>query len=248
MKKILITTNIITLLFLGLTYFTGCGKAEKLVVDGSLKSTCTPCLGEPYQQVTTDYIGRLINNYRQHHWKAINESSDFVGVVRHGATVGSIGEKYDSRSVWFDLNKLKSFIAEVESITQEKTGDDHCDRNLGVRIYFGEYTKDQLSPETKDYEGLHTLVMVPTIRSRNAADINTVNENIDFDPLHFDAAGEPEPISSQWTFFTALTPEVTSMNHGQLIPPPYPEVTNCTGAKVMHEVDFVSGFTSFRCP
>ncbi len=222
MKKTLITTNLITLLFLGITYFTGCNKSARIKITDTATNTCKPCLDkEPYKQVDGNYLKDLINNYRKNHWTTLNSHFGFpLDVV-------------DSRSVWFDMDAVKSFIADVEAKTDlacEKEG--HCAKNLGIRIYFGEYDKNQLASSGHlEYTGLHTLIMVPTIQ--DASKTGTVEENVDFDPEHMTSCS-PDLINSQWQSITALMPEITSMNHGTLIPPP-DQV--CTGAKFMHYFD-----------
>ncbi|MBC7640935.1 MAG: hypothetical protein H7174_01135 [Flavobacterium sp.] len=91
----------------------------------------------------------------------------------------------DAKSIWFDLETLKQFLYRVE-ISAKKN--DSLKRNLGVRIYYAAYPKndemkrlaqDQTDPNftmNSDYENLHTLVMIPTISDREG-------NNYDFNPL-----------------------------------------------------------------
>ena len=91
----------------------------------------------------------------------------------------------DAKSIWFDLETLKQFLYRIE-ISSKKN--DSLKRNLGVRIYYAAYPKndamkilsrDQTDPNftmNSDYENLHTLVMIPTISDREG-------NNYDFNPL-----------------------------------------------------------------
>ncbi len=217
MKKLLIITNVVTLFILGFTYFSGCKKAE--IDPEKATNTCIVCPDtKPYAQVGTDFVKSLLRNYRENQWTKI------TGMPR---------TFIDSRSVWFDMNVIKSFIADVEAKTDDICKEGHCKKKLGIRIYFGAYGKGAV-PEYSEYKGLHTLVMVPTIQNPELE--GTDREHVDFDPEHMTGCS-PLTIDTSWQFITALMPEITASNHGTLIPPPDPFVGPCTGAKFMHFID-----------
>ncbi len=219
MKNVLIITNIATLFILGFTYFSGCKKAE--IDPEKATNTCIVCPNtKAYQQVSTDFVKSLLRNYRKNHWTKINAS-------------GIIPTSIDSRSVWFDMDVIKSFIADVEAKTDAICEEGHCNKKLGIRIYFGEYGKGA-EPLYSAYDGLHTLVMVPTIQNPELE--GTDREHVDFDPEHMTGCS-PLTIDTSWQFITALMPEITVTNHGTLIPPPDPFLGPCTGAKFMHFID-----------
>jgi hypothetical protein len=175
----------------------------------------------------------LISNYRNHHWAQINQHH-FNGNPN----------KVDSRSVWFDLNTLKNFILNIEKSVADSCGGDHCSKQLGIRIYFAEYG-GAATPILPEYDSLHTLVMVPTMRMTTQV---TGDANVDFDYAHMQGCN-PLPIDSTWPEFTALMPTIPmrgAMNHGTLIPPPYQV---CTGARFMHLIDRIDFVTSApSCP
>ncbi|MDO5981469.1 hypothetical protein [Flavivirga spongiicola] len=72
-------------------------------------------------------------------------------------TRGAIIKKYleieDTREFWFELEKLKEYIAYVEQ-EAETLGY----KNLGIRIYNGAYPKDKKYPDP----GYSTVFLVPT--------------------------------------------------------------------------------------
>lgn len=70
-----------------------------------------------------------------------------------GALINKYLEIEDSREFWFELEKLKEYIAYVEQ-EAETLGYD----NLGIRIYNGAYPKDKKYPQP----GYSTVFLVPT--------------------------------------------------------------------------------------
>jgi hypothetical protein len=90
----------------------------------------------------------------------------------------------DTRSVWFSLDKLKSFIAEIEN----KVCSSQCNTgnlDLGVRFYFGDYPDADYMTNNgnEDYAtvkstyGKHqTIFLVPTYRDQDRG------AQVDFDP------------------------------------------------------------------
>jgi len=132
----------------------------------------------------------LIENYAQNHWTIINGASPALHQNPFYPNT------QDSRSVWFSLSALKKFICEFENYTTED--------QLGVRVYFGEYSADilQYDPHaTQEYIGLHTVMMIPTLLGNDGL-------NHDFDP---------QTGSSDFSHSTTIC----AMNHGSLCPPPF---------------------------
>ncbi len=227
MKKILLTTNVLTAMALIVTLCTACPPKP---VPSEISNTCKPCKmssADSYKRLPAPYIIDLMANYRNQQWNWISSNPSFP------TTASSMR---DSRSVWFSLDKLKDFIANIESSVESNTTEgcvgNHCDRKLGIRIYFGTYGSSHYPP-TSMYYGKHTLVMIPTYQ--NANQFGTPSENLDFDPKYMDAfgiLGSPVDTAS----ITALIPtlDLDGMNHGTIIPPPD---MACTGARFMHWVD-----------
>lgn len=96
----------------------------------------------------------------------------------------------DTREFWFELEKLKEYIAYVE-----QEGKRLGYENLGVRIYNGVYPKDRAYPDP----GYSTVFLVPTgTKSTSKASfspINTtlvINDNIhDIPAYNYGQAGRP---------------------------------------------------------
>jgi hypothetical protein len=241
MKKILVLSNLVLLSVIGvLSLQGGCrDKTEKSDRPGSDETTytCTECPNtNPPASVKMGYFKELVSNYRNNHWSAINNA-----FIARGTN------QVDSRSVWFDLNTLKSFIATIENKVNNECGN-HCEKGLGIRIYFGEYDATN-SPKT-DYVNLHTLIMVPTIKDRNK--FGTPEENVDFDPDYLSSCKPmlpPDTADLDILLPTINTTDMTAMNHGEIIPPPPPPNSMfCTGAKFMHWVDKMDNPSLPTCP
>jgi hypothetical protein len=217
------------------------GEEESKPISSS--STCTTCSDIDFGPLPAKKVFGLISNYRNNHWNGINRlrGMDFKG------------DTMDSRSVWFDLEKLKAFISTIEA-SVDKTSKkcmQHCDAKLGIRIYFGEYgpigAAENLAPAPNSvFQGLHTLVMVPTYQDRSA--IGTPKEHIDFDPRIEDLCTIVNTsLDSNTLELLALLPDVSAMNYGTLIPPPDPKNDPCTGARVMHLVDYTDLYRPSVC-
>ncbi len=147
----------------------------------------------------------LIQNYKNNHLQAINDNCISLQ-DENGLTI-----KEDSRSVWFSLSDLISLINDVQS----KGGN-------GIRFYFGEYSQNIIdnalpviqavdpaaAANMAQYKGMATLVLVPTKLdvNFNNADFNVVSGTYDFGVRH--------------------RGDLVAMNHGGMIPPPWPEVMN----------------------
>ncbi|WP_106918147.1 hypothetical protein [Chryseobacterium aurantiacum] len=110
-------------------------------------------------------IKALIDNYRQNHLTAINNA---LGIE-------------DAHSIWFDLPKLKSFIALVEQ-EASKINPECTEEDLGIRFYYAAYPKVENwdimenHPVPQEYSERHTLVMIPTLKKESEE-----GEKLDYD-------------------------------------------------------------------
>ncbi len=115
--------------------------------------------------MSNSLIQTLIENYRQNHLSAINTT---LGIQ-------------DAHSIWFDLPKLKSFIAKIEE-EAAKVDPATSEEDLGIRFYYASYPKQEnwsimdSHPVPQEYAEKHTLVMIPTLKKADEA-----GELIDYD-------------------------------------------------------------------
>jgi hypothetical protein len=106
--------------------------------------------------MSNSLIQALIDNYRQNHLTAINTA---LGIQ-------------DAHSIWFDLPKLKNFIAKIEEEAAKVNPDTSAD-DLGIRFYYASYPKtenwDMMAshPVPQEYAEKHTLVLIPTMKKTN---------------------------------------------------------------------------------
>ncbi|BFO66214.1 hypothetical protein [Chryseobacterium sp. KCF3-3] len=122
--------------------------------------------------MSNSLIQALIDNYRQNHLSAINNT---LGIQ-------------DAHSIWFDLPKLKSFIAKIEE-EAAKVDPATSEEDLGIRFYYASYPKQEnwsimdSHPVPEEYAEKHTLVMIPTLKKADEA-----GELIDYDFNPFQGA------------------------------------------------------------
>jgi hypothetical protein len=158
-----------------------------------------------------DLVKEMVNNYRnnQLNWILTAPTSNLA---------------MDASAIWFDLATLKNFISSIEEAIA--LNPDLPTDNVGIRMYYAAYPPiekwsqpgyediaDLLdSDETKKYEKLHTLVLVPT------TEINAVNT--DFNPLDATTYEAGFPTAGP-TAVMALTYKgtIAAKNHGRLYPP-----------------------------
>ncbi len=151
-------------------------------------------------RMSNKLIQNLIDNYRQKHMTAIN---DTLGIE-------------DAHSIWFDLPKLKKFIAMIET-EAAKTNPDVTEDDLGIRFYYAAYPEHknwdimESHPVPQEYAERHTLVLIPTLKK--------TNENGETD--HFDFRSEDH--DSEAMALNARTikieDDIIGENNGQIIPP-----------------------------
>lgn len=158
MKKVLLTGNIL-LFVLFLMAYTADKPGTPPPPNTSIQLGIDPSLSR-----------QMLVEYRDKVWRTRNIN-------------GAAGK--DARSVWFSLEKLKAFIADIEG----KVGNSCIDSyGLGIRIYYANYP-DSVLIRSKgydtyfqnhnlpmEYKNHHTVVMVPTYWN------NTYGHNYDFDP------------------------------------------------------------------
>ncbi|MDR6490022.1 hypothetical protein J2799_004573 [Chryseobacterium vietnamense] len=132
--------------------------------------------------MSNSLIQALIDNYRQNHLSAINTA---LGIQ-------------DAHSIWFDLPKLKNFIAKIEE-EAAKVNPSASDEDLGIRFYYASYPKQEnwsimdSHPVPTEYAEKHTLVMIPTLKK-----VNEGGELIDYDFNPFqNTDGNPLSLNSR---------------------------------------------------
>lgn len=243
MKKILIAVNV---LFLTAVFFMACNSnnsaetSEPVTGTGdevrtrSAESTGPDISQELYGLLDDDLAVRMSEAYRDDN--------------RKSRITGSDGE-LDARSIWFDLETIKLFIAKIEASVG---GAKNCDSmHLGIRMYYAKYPEGEefnryaeaLSQLGRNIEGKHTIFMTPTYYDND--------ENIDF---NFEEVGDnpckPIPYSKllrmnnrsskAGLFVGRKRPEPidptggqmpNTVNHGGLMPPPASGGTFPTGGQ-----------------
>ncbi|QPH41002.1 hypothetical protein [Pedobacter endophyticus] len=166
----------------------------------------------PPKTMDAAVIRQMVANYRSNHLSAI---SKVLGIE-------------DAQSVSFCLKTLKNFIADIEFYTK-KVNPRITESALGIRFYYAAYPKEEqlknLESEKligKNYAEKHTLVMIPTLKIKNA---NGNFLDYDFNPLDSSTYTRNERNLDQPIQMMAMTSnedqsrEVMAQNHGQLIPP-----------------------------
>lgn len=155
--------------------------------------------------MSNSLIQTLIDNYRQNHLTAINTA---LGIQ-------------DAHSIWFDLPKLKNFIAKIEE-EAAKVNPDSSAEDLGIRFYYATYPKQEnwsimdSHPVPAEYAGKHTLVMIPTLKKADEA-----GELIDYDFNPFkNTDGKPLALNARSAKgIEEDTDTGLGENNGQLTPP-----------------------------
>ncbi|AZA79165.1 hypothetical protein EG347_17460 [Chryseobacterium sp. G0186] len=153
--------------------------------------------------MSNNLIKALIDNYRQNHLTAINDS---LGIE-------------DAHSIWFDLPKLKNFIALIEK-EASKINPECTEEDLGIRFYYAAYPKlenwdiMENHPVPQEYSERHTLVMIPTLKKQE--------ENGEI--LHYDFNSLTQQNLALSARGVALADDDGAIgeNQGQLIPPSNP--------------------------
>ena len=170
MKKLLLVTNLVTLI--ALCFFIWEHQHPKKCPP-SPPISCYDAGSMKMEGLYTDFVKMLISNYRRQQWTTYRNTTKFC----------------DSRAVWFSLNKLKSFIQQMEAsacascIGERRT-------TLGIHFYFGTYPRanewhryglDTIQGMDIRQAGQHTLVLIPTYYN------SALHTDIDFDPSQMNA-------------------------------------------------------------
>lgn len=150
--------------------------------------------------IDSGLVQKLISNYRNNQMQAVNKE---LGIT-------------DSHAIWFDLPKLKKFIACIED-EAAKVNPEVSEQDLGIRFYYAAYPKAEdwgimdNHPVEREYAERHTLVMIPTLKKEDETG----------EMLHYDFC----PLTSGSTLAMAgkrageTPPETIAENHGSLSPP-----------------------------
>ncbi|MCW1964704.1 hypothetical protein [Chryseobacterium viscerum] len=158
--------------------------------------------------MSNSLIQALIDNYRQNHLNAINTS---LGIE-------------DAHSIWFDLPKLKNFIATIEA-EAAKVNPATSTEDLGIRFYYATYPKAEnwsimdSHPVPVAYAEKHTLVMIPTVKKASET-----GELVDFDFNPFQSTdGKSLALNTLKAKGTGEDPDTgLGENNGILVPPKSP--------------------------
>ncbi len=135
----------------------------------------------------------------------------------------------DSRSIWFSLERLKKFIVQIEGSKCVRGCTEPL--NLGIRMYYGRYPDPkELKPGTTELLYPNLTGMDPVVRDKHTVFlIPTFDDNTglhqDFDPRVMDKKDPCLPTPLDGLLSTVIGMTLTdrgAMNHGDLIPPPYP--------------------------
>ncbi|HMU09956.1 MAG TPA: hypothetical protein PKC54_08130 [Ferruginibacter sp.] len=240
MKKILIATN---LLLLTVTLFMACDNS-RTTESATTATGGTETRAAAGPDVSEEMYGLLDDSL------AVLMSEAYRDDNRKSKVTGSNGE-LDARSIWFDLETIKLFIAKIEASV---AGAEKCDSfKLGIRMYYAKYPEGEefnkyseaLSQLGPGIAGKHTLFMTPTYYNNG--------ENIDF---NFEEVGDdrckPIPYSKllrmnnrahkSGLFIGRKKPapiadpretgqSTHTVNHGGLMPPPASGGTFPTGGQ-----------------
>jgi hypothetical protein len=188
MKKLLIATNVLTLILFYMSSFTG----AKKIPAGTDNKNC--------DNIVMTYNTNTINGI------SIATAQTMASLYQDRITTyksksADMATYENSKAVWFSLERLKSFIWEIEStVCNKNCKNKKISDALGVRIYFGAYPDFRYYPSAakKDYNVLpnayanfNSVFMVPTFcDSKNGS-------NIDFDPRNMGADGcNPIPLNN----------------------------------------------------
>ncbi len=177
MKKILIATNVLTLIFL---YFQSCVTMPK-VTDGNgsfqinkdpIYSSCYNCITDDIHGETAAEFVDVTARYRYTHQRVYNayvrNQLSNPGML---SPYSIAGEKFnDARSCWYSVDTLKKFICLLEKYSGKVKLNTS---QLGIRFYYANYPQGYLRDVPSEIH--HTLFLTSTFKDKNGV-------NIDFDP------------------------------------------------------------------
>nr|WP_315032654.1 hypothetical protein [uncultured Chryseobacterium sp.] len=165
----------------------------------------TESTNDPLQngKMSNKLIQNLIDNYRKNHLSAIN---DTLGIQ-------------DAHSIWFDLPKLKKFIATIEK-EAAKINPDTSEEDLGIRFYYAAYPKNEnwdimeSHPVPEEYAERHTLVLIPTLKQSSEK-----GESLDYDFNYLQSKDESVALALNARKIKELSDDTVGENQGTLTPP-----------------------------
>ncbi|MBK9532318.1 MAG: hypothetical protein IPO42_11170 [Chitinophagaceae bacterium] len=247
MKKLLLISNCLLLVII---LFIACnsnnqkdiGKKDEnpVTTDEQDKS---PSQKNDYPSPTEKLTGLLDDNLAE-------LMSDLYKRDKNKAYVtGTNNMKEDARSIWFSLEKLKLFIAKIESSVSGAS----CDHELGIRIYYAKYPNNfsafpSLVGLNPGLAGMHTVFLTPTFNN-GKRDVDFDFENVGDNPCkpipYKDLlnANNPTKRSALFGFSGRRNPPEPKPdtnglvsrprveNHGGLMPPPAGEGSFPTGGQ-----------------
>lgn len=157
--------------------------------------------------LTKKFLNDMISNYRNNQLNAINSNLSNL-----------FTPEGDTHAVRFDLEKLKSFINDLETLGN-KVGVESKD--LGIRFYLGAYPSKNKWDNYEDldqfdhsdaYANMTTLILIPTKKVGNK-DLNYDFENNK--PIRLDV----DTINRSLSEVSQDKNAVFALNHGNAIPP-----------------------------
>jgi len=189
---------------------------------------CVDYSNETINELDVNLIHNMVDNYKNRQLNYIKTSM-----------------LDDAHSIWFDLETLKKFVYQLEYQAKKNETSATIDK-LGVRIYYAAYPHKEIMKNykdidwfigddvRKDYQQLHTLVIIPTIRTKIG--------DVDFNPTDkstFTGYGLKENQVKYGEGSTIATFGLSgglqrssanlrtgAQNHGTLIPPGNPVLEN----------------------
>jgi hypothetical protein len=140
---------------------------------------CTDYSTDKKSKLTNGLVHDMVHNYRN------NQLDNIQGVA-------SKPINDDAYAIWFDLDTIKKFIYHFEH--DMKNDATYSNNKRGLRIYYAAYPdstswnkneyKNALTDMLKDpmkrkYENRHTLVMIPTLQTKDGKiiDVNLFDKN-----------------------------------------------------------------------
>ncbi len=182
MKKILIVTNVMTLIFL---YFQSCETISG-VTDGNgsfqinkepIYSSCYNCVTDDIHGETASEFTDVTSRYRYTHQRVYNAyvTNQLTGM----STSYAVDKEFkDARSCWYSVDTLKKFICLLEKYSAKV---DLKSSKLGVRFYYANYPITYKRDELSQIH--HTLFLTATYA-------NDYGLNVDFEPRVSAATGK----------------------------------------------------------
>lgn len=199
---------------------------------------CTDYSKDNKSKLTSGLVYDMVHKYRNNQLKNIQDPN----------TGQPISE--DAYAIWFDLDTIKKFIYHFEH--DMKNDATYSNNKRGLRIYYAAYPdsttwnkkeyKNALSDMLKDpmkrkYEKKHTLVMIPTLQTKDGKiiDVNLFDKSTFANGIskkeYADQNGGMKPVFRPKPIYSLLpvsksavststtSDDIAARNHGGLYPP-----------------------------